>query len=129
MGQCRTGIHVCVITFGGVTVRAGTAARACSAGAGVCPVVHPIQRGAVDLSRVHRLSLVQQDRVHATGLHGPFTVAPHPWAGAEISTGSVRSRDRRGRRVDDCGMQFAFGASRGRRRDAIRVRGQFISPA
>ena len=50
MGQCRTGIHVCVITFGGVTVRAGTAARACSAGAGVCPVVHPIQRGDVDLS-------------------------------------------------------------------------------
>jgi hypothetical protein len=25
-----------------------------------------------------------QDRVHTTGLHGPFTVAPHPWAGAEI---------------------------------------------
>jgi len=85
MGQCRTGIHVCVITFGGVTVQAGTAARACSAGAGVRPVVHPIQRGAVDLSRVHRLSLVQhQDRVHAMGLHGAFSVAPHPWMGAEI---------------------------------------------
>jgi len=70
---------------GGVTVQAGTAARACSAWAGVCPVVHPIQRGTVDLSRLHRLSLVQhEDQVRTTGLHGPFTVAPHPWAGAEI---------------------------------------------
>lgn len=40
--------------------------------------------GAVDLSRVHRLSLVHRDWVHAMGLHSPFTAAAHPWAGAEI---------------------------------------------